>query len=268
MLKLFKAFVLFCLASLNLHSATFLYDDLTTGYVSGNLVGQNGWLQTGTTATSPIQYSTDKVIVGPTGQDIYKAFTTQVVKANVSTLYTRIDFSVVTAQATGDYFFSLSDPAGSSSNFYQRLFVRSTLGGFNLGLQSTSGTGAVTVWGTSVYTLNSLLTVVVAWDMVPGGLNDTFSLYVNPVFSDRSLLTTELQSNWNSTTGTEPSTTISSLNLRQGSNTTAPTTYVEALWVGDTLLDVGVIPEPNSFSLLALGFIAIMCIETLRRRNE
>lgn len=254
--------------ALNANSAVFFYDDLITNYVDGNIVGQNNWLQTSTATNNPIQYSTGKAIVGTTGQDVYKTFQTQVLKSSVSTLYTRVDLTAIAAQNAGDYFFSLSDPAGTASNFYQRLFIRSTSGGFNLGLQSTSGTGSLTLWGTSLLSLNQKYTIVIAWDMVAGGLNDTFSVYVDPTFNNRSLLTAEITSNWNSTTGTEPALTISALNLRQGSASTAPTVSVEELFVGDTLVDVGIIPEPNSLSLLGLGITAIFCMEILRRRNE
>jgi hypothetical protein len=261
--------ILLAIITTNLNAATFLYDDLTTNYVDGNLVGQNGWTQTATASNNPIQYFSGKVVVGSTGQDTWKSLTTQITKANVSTVYTRIDMSVVNAQATGDYFFSLSDPAGSSSNFYQRLFIRASGSGFNLGLQSTSGTGSLTVWGSSVYNLNELLSVVIAWDMVGGALNDTFSLYVNPLTNDRTLLTSEITSNWNSTTGAEPTLTISALNLRQGSATTAPTTYVEELWVGDSLSDVGIttIPEPSSWSLILIGCGSLIALRRLKRNG-
>ena len=256
---------LLALVALNLNAATFLFDDLTTGYADGNLVGQNGWTQTSTASNNPVQYFEGKVVVGSTGQDVWKPLTTQISKASVSTVYTRIDFSVVNAQATGDYFFNLSDPAGTASNFYQRLFVRSSGSGFNLGLQSTSGTGAVSVWGSSVYNLNELLSVVIAWDMVAGTLNDTFNIYVNPLTNDRSLLTAEIASNWNSTTGSEPTLNISALNLRQGSASTAPTVYVEELWVGSTLADVGVIPEPDSWMLMVAGFVFLGLMKTIRK---
>jgi hypothetical protein len=251
----------------NLNASTFLYDDLTTGYVNGNLVGQNGWAQTATASNNPVQYFDGKIVVGSTGQDVWKALSTQIAKASVSTVYTRIDFSVVNAQANGDYFFNLSDPAGTSSNFYQRLFVRASGSGLNIGLQSTSGTGALTVWGSSVYNLNELLSVVIAWDMVAGTLNDTFNVYVNPLTDDRSLLTAEIASNWNSTTGPEPALNISALNLRQGSATTAPTVYVEELWVGNSLADVGVsvIPEPDSWVLMVTGFVFLGLMKTIRK---
>lgn len=268
-MKKLMVLILIGLINLNLNAATFLYDNLTTGYVDGNLVGQNGWTQTATASNNPIQYFSGKVVVGSTGQDTWKSLTTQITKANVSTVYTRIDMSVVNAQATGDYLFNLSDPAGTSSNFYQRLFVRASGSGFNLGLQSTSGTGSLTVWGSSIYNLNELLSIVIAWDIVAGTINDTFSLYVNPLTNDRSLLTAEITSNWNSTTGAEPALTISAINLRQGSATTAPTTYIEELWVGDSLTDVGIttIPEPSAFSLILISGGSLIAFRRLKRNG-
>lgn len=251
----------------NINAATFFVDTLSSNYIDGNLVGQNGWTQTSTATTNPIQYATDKVVVGSTGQDVWKSFQTQVVKANVSTLYTRIDFSVFNAQATGDYFFSLSDPAGTSSNFYQRLFVRASGSGFNLGLMSTSGTGSLTVWGNSVLDLNTLYSAVIAWDMVSGPLNDTFSLYLNPNSNDRSLLVSEIQSNWTTTTGSEPPINISALNLRQGSATTASTVYVEELYVADTLTDIGLIPEPSVLQMFGIGLISLLACHRVNKRN-
>lgn len=251
----------------NINAGTFFVDTLNTNYIDANLVGQNGWNQTSTASNNPVQYSNGKIVVNSTGQDVWKSFQTQAVKANVSTLYTRIDFSVVNAQATGDYFFNLSDPAGTTSNFYQRLFVRASGSGFNLGLMSTSGTGSLTAWGSSVLDLNTLYSVVIAWDIVAGAANDTFSLYVNPNINDRLLLTTEIQSNWNSTTGAEPALNISAINLRQGSATTAPTVYVEELYVADSLVDVGVIPEPSSFSLILIGLSSIIASRRLFRNG-
>jgi hypothetical protein len=259
--------ILILIITSNINGATFFVDTLSSNYIDGNLVGQNGWNQTSTTATNPIQYATDKVVVGPTGQDVWKSFQTQAVKANVSTLYTRIDFSVVNAQTTGDYFFSLSDPAGTSSNFYQRLFVRASGSGFNLGLMSTSGTGSLTVWGNSVLDLNTLYSAVIAWDMVFGPLNDTFSLYLNPNSNDRSLLVSEIQSNWTTTTGSEPLINISALNLRQGSATTASTVYVEELYVADTLTDIGLIPEPSIFQMVGIGLISLLAYHRVNKRN-
>ena len=259
--------VFLCLNKTN--AATFLIEDFSTGYIDGNLVGQNGWLQTGTATTNPIQISSGKAVIGTTGQDIYKALTTQIVKANVTSLYTRIDLSVNSAFTGGDYFFNLSDPVGTASNFYQRLFIRSSGSGFVLGVQSTSGTGSLVTYGTTVYNFNETKTIILAWDMVAGGLNDTFSVYVDPIFSDRSLLTAEINANWLSTTGSEPALNISAVNFRQGSATAAPLVNVQGVTITDTFEELGIatIPEPSSSSLLLFGMIGLYGFRRLFRNG-
>lgn len=248
------------LVAINLNAATYLVDDFSTGYVNGNIVGQNGWSQTSTTPTNPIQYQDGKAIVNTTGQDVWKALTTQVVKTSGNTLYIRVDLKIASAFANGDYFLNLSDPAGTSSNFYQRLSARSSSAGFQLGLQSASGTGSAMTWGTTVLDFNTEYTIVMAWDFVAGTLNDTFSLYINPNDTNRSLLTAELETvNWLSTTGSEPAAFISAINLRQGSATAAPLVHIDYLSVGDSLGDVGinVIPEPSTYASLLIGLILL-----------
>lgn len=259
---------LLALVAINLNAATYLIDDFSTGYVNGNLVGQNGWTQTATASNNPIQYQDGKAIVNTTGQDTWKALSSQVVKTSGNTLYTRIDLKIASAFATGDYFFNLSDPAGTSSNFYQRLAARSSGIGFQLGLQSTSGTGASMTWGSTVLDLNTEYTVVIAWDFVAGTLNDSFSLYINPTQTDRSLLVAELGTvNWLSTTGPEPASFISAINLRQGSATAAPVVHVDYLSVGDSLADVGisVIPEPSPWASFLIGLTLLGLMKTIRK---
>jgi len=245
---------LLALVAINLNAATYLIDDFSTGYVNGNLVGQNGWTQTSTASNNPIQYQDGKAIINTTGQDVWKALTSQVVKTSGNTLYTRVDLKIASAFVNGDYFLNLSDPAGTSSNFYQRLAARSSGAGFQLGLQSASGTGSAMTWGTTLLDFNTEYTIVMAWDFVAGTLNDTFSLYINPNDTNRSLLVAELGTvNWLSTTGSEPASFISAINLRQGSATAAPVVHIDYLSVGDSLSDVGIIPEPDTWLLLVIG---------------
>lgn len=268
------AFVVVCATS---QAANYLTVDFSTGYVDGNLagigpnvVGQNGWAQTSTSSTTPIQYNSSlgAAVIGTSGQDVYKAFTTQAPKTDGTSLLTRLDFKLTAVQATGDYFFSLSDPAGTTSNFYGRLFARSSGSGFNLGILTTSGTGSATQWTTSVFNLNQSYTAVVAWNFVGGAANDTMALYINPSTDNISALTAEVSSNWLSTTVGEPATTLSAVNLRQGSSTTAPTVNATYISVGNTLGEVGIIPEPSSSMLMVLGAGALIGIHSLRRKQS
>lgn len=261
---------LLALVAINLNAATYLVDDFSTGYINGNLVGQNGWTQTSTATTNPIQYLDGKVVINTTGQDVWKALNVQVAKTTGSTLYTRIDLKIISASTTGDYFFNLSDPAGTASNFYQRLAIKSSGIGVLLGLQSTSGTGSAMTWGTTVLDFNTDYTVVIAWDFLAGALNDTFSLYLNPTDVNRSLLIAELSTvNWLSTTGAEPAAVISAVNFRQGSATAAPVVNIDYISVGDSLTDIGIatIPEPSSPALIAIGIAGLISMRLYKKKK-
>jgi hypothetical protein len=265
------------LALASSQAANYLTVDFSTGYVDGNLagltanaVGQNGWAQTSSAATTPIQYNSTlgAAVIGTSGQDIYKAFTTQAPKTDGTSLFARLDFKITAVQATGDYFFSVSDPVGTTGNFYGRLFARTAGSGFSLGIQTTSGTSSATVWGSSILDLNQSYTAVVAWDFVGGALNDTMAVYVNPLSANRSNLTAEVTSNWLSTTGAEPASAISAVNLRQGSALNAPTVNATYISVGSTLGDVGIVPEPSSGALLVLGGVSLVAVRSLRKKNS
>jgi len=258
-------------------AANYLTVDFSTGYVDGNLaglsanaVGQNGWAQTSSAATTPIQYNSTlgAAVIGTSGQDIYKAFTTQAPKTDGTSLFARLDFKITAVQAPGDYFFNVSDPVGTASNFYGRLFAKAAESGFILGIQTTSGTSSATVWGSSILDLNQSYTAVVAWDFVGGALNDTMAVYVNPLSDNRSNLTAEVTSNWLSTTGAEPASAISAVNLRQGNALNAPTVNATYISVGSTLGDVGIIPEPSSSVLMILGAAGLVGVRSLRRKQS
>lgn len=258
-------------------AANYLTVDFSTGYVDGNLagltanaVGQNGWAQTSTSATTPIQYNSTfgAAVLGTSGQDIYKAFTTQAPKTDGTSLFARLDFKLTAVQATGDYFFHVSDPAGTASNLYARLFARTAGSGFSLGIQTTSGTGSATVWGSSILNLNQSYTTVVAWDFVGGALNDTMAVYVNPLSDNRSNLTAEVTSNWLSTTGAEPVSAISAVNLRQGNAANSATLNATYISIGSTLSDIGVIPEPSSAVLIMIGAAGLIGIRAFGRKQS
>jgi hypothetical protein len=257
-------------------AANYLTVDFSTGYTVGSLagltanaVGQNGWAQTSASATTPIQYSSTLggTVVNTSGQDIWKALTSAAPNTAGTSLLSRVDFKITAAQAGGDYFFNVSDPAGTISNFYQRLFARSTTGGFNLGIMTTSGAGSATMYGTSVFNFNQTYTAVLGWDFVTGALNDTMNLYVNPTSNIRANLTAEVTSNWLSTGVAEPTATISAVNLRQGSSTAAPSAVIFSLSVGDSLASVGV-PEPSSSMLMVAGAAALIGLRAMRRKNS
>jgi len=274
------------LALASSQAANYLTVDFATGYTAGNLAGitanaagQNDWKQTSTTGTTPIQINANQqVVIGASGQDVYKAFTSAFTKSDGTSIFLRSRFALTGSTATGDYFMHLSPTAGETQSFLGRIGAKLTAAGastYLLGVQSTSGTGSLMTYGTRALNLNTFYDVILKWDFVAGGgvggggigsVNDTFSLYVDPTSNVLANLSPYVTANWLSETA-EP-TTLAAVNLRQGSAGNATTALVSSLSVGSSLSDVGVVPEPSSGALLVLGGVSLVAIRSLRKKNS
>ncbi len=243
---------------------TYYSTNFGTGYTNGTLAGltadaagQNGWKETGSTATTPIQITNGAAIIGKSGQDVYHAFDSTATATAGTTLFVGTSLKVTAAQ-TGDYFMHVGDPVGNTSNFYGRLSAKSSGAGFVLGIQSTSGTGSGMTYGTTVLNLNQTYNVVYAYDFVAGASNDTFAVYVDPNSATRASLTAYVSAAWLSSSA-EPSQ-LSQINLRQGSSGSAPTVSVYSLAASNNL--AAFVPAPGAVALIGLaGLVA------RRRRN-
>jgi hypothetical protein len=244
-----------------LHAQTMVFsNNFGTGYTNGNLVGQNGWSQTGTTATVAQTVSNGVVVLpsGAAGQDTWNAFSSAVSATNAGNyLLTTINFSLTNAaNATGDYFFHLSSPTNTTSVFFQRLYSRSAVGGgFELGINGASAATSV-AWGSTVLSLNTSYQAVIKWDFVSGATNDTLSLYLNPTNSIITNNTVFASTNF---TTTEP-TTVAAANLRIGSSASTPGVLVDSI-------EVQVVPEPSTYALLALAGAGLAGHMIRRRRR-
>lgn len=237
-------------------AAVYYSTNFATGYTSGNLVGQNGWTQMGTTTTNPVQVAGGFAVVGTSGQDVYSALTTSASAVSGTSFYLSATIRVTGAQAAGDYFLHVGNPAGNTSNFYGRVHAKSSGTGFVLGV---SPSGQAAAYGSAVLSFNQSYNVILALDFVAGTLNDVVSVFVNPASSDRSALTAYATSSaWGTTA--EPAS-IASVNLRQGSSANAPSVSVSSLIAGDSLASVGV-PAPGAVALLGVAGL----VSTRRRR--
>lgn len=258
-------------AAVKAQTATTVFsNNFGTGYTDGDLigpvgtaantVGQDGWAQTGTfTGGNPITISSGQAVLpsGSTGQDAWKAFDT-IVDATTSGGYliTTINFSLTNVpSATGDYFFHLSSPAGTTSAFFQRLFARSATGGFQLGVSGGSA-AAGAGFGSTVLSLNTSYEAVIKWDFVSGTLNDLLTLYIDP--TDPILTNNAVYASTNFLT-TEP-TTVAAANLRIGGSTATPGVLIDSI-------EVSVVPEPSTYAMLALG-AAGLGAHLIRRRRR
>jgi hypothetical protein len=229
---------------------------------NGNLVGTapntstGNWTQTGTTATSPIQISSNAVAMGTTGQDAYAAFQTSVPNSSDGAqIHTSMDINVSAAQ-TGDYFSHLSDPVGTTTTFFQRLGAAASGAGYVLQLAVTGGGSAATTPGTTILSFNQTYHVDEYWTFVAGAFNDTFEVDVTGPSVSGSYLT----KTWDSTNG-EPAQ-LSAANFRQGGATSSATLTVDNLQVESL---AAVVPEPGTLGLTSV-FLLISIARSRRKR--
>jgi hypothetical protein len=237
-------------AAAPLHGVTFLY---TTGfdgpgYTDGGLIGQDGWVITGTSVVNPIKVAntaTDgTVTLTTTGQDVRRLFTPAVVS---DSLFMKFEITVASAQATGDYSIHLGD--GGASNFYARTYIKSSDAGFSMALGTSSGTTGLVYGGTLDF--NTTYNILVRYDLVAGLANDTGALFVNPTTLSGTGDTAYVAA---TNVGVD-ATTLSSFSFRQGTASSA---------AGLTIDDVAVfvVPEPATALLGAVGLLGL-----LRRRR-
>jgi hypothetical protein len=229
--------------------AAVLYSNDFGATTNGNLVtdtttGQAGFVQTGASATNPIQVNNGVVTLVTTGQDASAAFTPVTADSSV---YTSATINVTAAQAAGDYFIHLAN-SNAGTSFQSRLFAKSgaTAGTYLLGIQASS---AGVVYGTQELALNTPITVVTRYDIVSGAMNDVASIYVNPSSGDEGAQTPYLAAT--TFTQAENTQTLGAVNLRQGTAGNAPTVEVNSLNVTTTFAEA--VPEPTALALLAVG---------------
>jgi len=212
-----------------------------SGYTDGPIIGQDSWAITGTSVVNPINVTNTatngNVTLTTTGQDVNRQFTPVVTSGNV---YLSADITVSTA-GTGDYFIHLDD--GTTFDFYDRTYVKSSGSGFVMALATSSGTPAI--YGTTVLSFNQTYRMVAEYDGV--GATPTAELYINPtdpIYGGDNLYVA------GNVTGTG-ATSISGVNLRQGSAGLAPGVTVDNI-------TVAVVPEPASLILGGLGLIGLI----------
>ena len=244
--------------------ATSVFSDSFT-YPDGNLVGQGGWSQTAADASNPIQVTSGHAVLDTPGQDAYRPFTSAIPNTPGGSLFTAMDLTVTSAD-NGGYVVALSDPVGTTINFYERLFVRAATGGYNLGIQDFTNTGIFPTYASgpsAVLLLNHSYHVVVAWNFVSGPLNDTLSVYVDPTSPTEGLNTPYVTRTWLSTNA-EPAQ-LSAVNLNQGPSGPAPNALVDNLTVATSFAEV--VPEPFTGQLFTLGLLLCAAGQLSRLRR-
>ena len=227
----------------------------SASYTDGAIIGQDSWLITGTSVVNPINVANTatngNVSLNTNGQDVNRIFTPVV---NSGSVFLSADINVTTPAATGDYFIHLDD--GTSSGFFDRVFVKAATGGFVMAVGTSSG--ATPTYGTTVLTTGTTYHIVAEYDFVGGGTtNDTASLFVNPtdpIIGGDNLYVA------GTTQGTDGSQ-ITGVNLRQGAAASAPTVTVDNIIVAT----VAPVPEPTSIAFAAMAVFGLVGV---RRRKS
>ena len=241
---------------------------------NGALLGSNPqlggpWTITGTSVVNPLTVSGGRLSIAATGQDAFSAFSAQIATTAGTSIYKGFDLNLTSANATGDYFIHFSDPAGTTTNFYDRVFAQSSGAGFVIGVASGSGTGTVTTYGTQVLNFGQNYHVVSAWNFVSGTLNDTFTLFVDPKDANVASNTAYTNAVWSGTLA-EPTTNVSAINIRQG--TTGPVGSIDNLVVSGIFSEaanISVVPEPSSFELIGMmGLTGLVIASRLRKKKS
>lgn len=207
-------------------------------YTVGSLIS-NGWIGTGNSQTppstlNPIQVTAatityagypgsgvgNEISIGNTGEDLNKSF-----PAAISTgiIYFSALVNISAAQATGDYFLHIAD-AATGTAFFARTFAKLDAGKVAFGIVNSSGTGSTPSYITSTYDLNVTHLIVVKFNTS----TREASIVVNPTIGE-----TEPNTWLSNTTGPTaiPTVGFSTINIRQGSASNAPTLKLDGIRV-------------------------------------
>ena len=228
-------------------------------YTPGSLLNTNGWtshsgaFQNDLTVTSPqnsgltfTNYSgavstTNAVSLTTFGDDENRTFATQ----TTGSVYTSFLIKVSAAQ-TGAYFFSLGVNPFVASTFRGRVWIKSGVSGFNLGLSNASNTA---IYGLAEYNFGTVYLIILKYEIVAAS-DDKVSLFVYQS-GDNFLFEPGIP-----TIGPiiESGVDINpgAIALRQATSTTSATLIVDGIKVGTSWADV---PMPVTLSSLSSSVI-------------
>ncbi len=216
------------------HAQWIINDDFTSS--PATVLTTTGWTVTQANVTNPISVVSpglsftdylnsglgNAAALANNGQDIYIGGT----GVSADSAYCSAMINVSAAQATGDYFFAML-PNNSSTNFIGRIFIKSTSGGYLLGLaKGSSGTA----YGSTVLSLNTTYAIVCKYAFRSGNsTDDEVSLYV---FTTSMPASEPLTAEVGPISGTTDAPNISRIVLRQGNASNAPTMVVDGARLG------------------------------------
>lgn len=205
----------------------------------------NGWTAVSASGTSPINAAApglsypslpssgagNAASILTTGEDDRKLLTST---NSSGSIYSSCLINLSAAQASGDYFYTLSS---GTSGYIARVFARSSGSGFQLGLLKASGGVTTPTYDTNVLSFGTTYLIVSKIERFGSSTtDDVASLWVNPPLGASEISATITNSAGNDQVN------IDSVVLRQGSSSAAPTLRLGNILVGTTWASV----TPNS----------------------
>ena len=212
-------------------------------YSAGDTLLTHGWMLSGSNTTNPLIVSShgltlpnylynagNSVAMTTSGEDVYNNFTS----VGISSGNVYLSFLVnVSAAQTGDYFIALS-PASAQYNYYDRIHIKSSGSGFVIGVSKSNEASGGAVYGSTELSLNKTYLVVSKYSFNPADTtDDAISIYVfgsnipamepgTPKIGPYTF------------SGKNDVTDISTVTLRQGSSSAAPSLTIDGIHVDTT----------------------------------
>jgi len=157
----------------------------------------------------------NKVVVGATGEDLYRTFP----KQSTGSVYYSCLVNVTAATTAGEYFMAFSSNPIDKTLYHGRVYVKKDASN-NLAFGVNRVSSSVTGYTGFTYALNTTYLIVLKYEFVTGTINDKCSLTINPVIASG-----EAAATWLTTTATdaggEAGSLIGAIALRQVNSSTA-----------------------------------------------
>lgn len=206
-------------------------------YTSGTLLTANGYTNINgtsnyiTVTSSSLTYTNspssgvgNAVSMTTSGEDVTKTFSPTISSGNA---YASFFVNVTSAQATGDYFFSLYDNV-----FLTKVFIKSSSTGYLIGLGKA---GSTVTYDATVRAFNTTFLIVIKYVFNTGSAtDDVVSLFIEPALGgvEPSPTIAALGN------GTTDAGTINRIALRQGTAANASNQIIDGIRVGTTWASV------------------------------
>jgi hypothetical protein len=223
--------------SQNLLTETFDYTvgGLVTG-AGGKWITYSGTAGSSTTTAGSLTYTgytpgnigNKAAIIKGSSEDVKTLLSTPQTSGKI---YSSFLINVTAATSGGDYFFHFTQ---GTSLLKGRVFIKTNVAGFDIGLQSDSqqsggGVPAAIGYTTNAYTFGTTYLIVLSYEFKSGTNDDVVSLWINP-----DLTGAEPTPNLGPFVISSDFTSLEAISLRQGSSTTTPDLSVDGIKIGTT----------------------------------